>query len=227
MQYLTTYFRQTFNVANPAAVRPEPARCCVTTAPSSTSTAPRSRGPTCRPTTTSRRSRPRNVDGAAESTYFSFTPPPGVLVAGTNTVAVEVHQNTRELGPQLRPRARGGRERRQRRRRTPPDGTGCADPRRSRCRTRCNCRGTPSTDDTGVTQYIVQRNGTPIGSTSETSFIDVPVGDGYSYSYTVVARDAAGNTSARVQRGRGHPPGRHAPRRCRARSRHQASRRTG
>ena len=36
-----------------------------------------------------------NVDGAAESQWFPFTVPTNVFVAGTNTIAVEVHQQYR------------------------------------------------------------------------------------------------------------------------------------
>jgi hypothetical protein len=51
-----------------------------------------------------------------------------------------------------------------------------------------------SRDDVGVTGYRILRNGVPIGSTSELRFTDRP-GVG-SYTYTVVAHDATGNTSA-------------------------------
>jgi chitodextrinase len=54
---------------------------------------------------------------------------------------------------------------------------------------------TASTDNVGVTSYGVFRNGTSVGSTSSTSFTDATVAAGATYSYTVNARDAAGNVS--------------------------------
>jgi glucosylceramidase len=53
-----------------------------------------------------------------------------------------------------------------------------------------------STDDVGVTGYVVYRNGAQIGTTGSASFTDSGVRAASSYSYTVKARDAAGNLSA-------------------------------
>jgi hypothetical protein len=56
---------------------------------------------------------------------------------------------------------------------------------------------TASTDDVGVTGYDVFRNGTKIATTSpQTNYLDATAQPGTTYSYTVDARDAAGNTSA-------------------------------
>ncbi|MET8414447.1 cellulose binding domain-containing protein [Streptomyces sp. NPDC005098] len=55
---------------------------------------------------------------------------------------------------------------------------------------------TPSTDDTGVTAYDVYRDGVTAGTTATTSFTDTGLTASTAYSYTVKARDAAGNTSA-------------------------------
>ena len=53
-----------------------------------------------------------------------------------------------------------------------------------------------STDNIGVKDYIVYRNGdNVIGSSSAGSFIDEKTIPGSTYSYSVAARDAAGNTS--------------------------------
>ena len=57
-----------------------------------------------------------------------------------------------------------------------------------------------STDDFGVDHYTVLRNGTPIGTTTNTGYTDNTVTDGHSYTYTVVAVDAANNTSDAVER---------------------------
>ncbi len=51
-----------------------------------------------------------------------------------------------------------------------------------------------STDNTAVTGYTVTRNGTVRGTTTDTTFIDSGLAAG-TYSYTVAAFDAAGNTS--------------------------------
>jgi chitodextrinase len=54
-----------------------------------------------------------------------------------------------------------------------------------------------STDDTGVTGYNVYRNGsTFLGTVTGTTFTDTGLSANTLYSYTVVARDAAGNVSA-------------------------------
>src|SRR6267154_1308485 len=52
-----------------------------------------------------------------------------------------------------------------------------------------------STDNVGVTGYIVRRNGVQVATPATTSFADTGLSVG-TYSYTVAARDAAGNVSA-------------------------------
>jgi hypothetical protein len=52
-----------------------------------------------------------------------------------------------------------------------------------------------STDDTAVTGYRVTRNGAVLGTTTGTTFMDFGLAAG-TYTYTVAAFDAAGNTSA-------------------------------
>ncbi|MFL6075857.1 MAG: GH12 family glycosyl hydrolase domain-containing protein [Mycobacteriales bacterium] len=54
----------------------------------------------------------------------------------------------------------------------------------------------PSSDNVGVTGYAVSRNGTQVGTASGTSFTDTGLSASTQYSYTVRARDAAGNLSA-------------------------------
>jgi exo-1,4-beta-D-glucosaminidase len=53
-----------------------------------------------------------------------------------------------------------------------------------------------STDNEGVVGYDVFRDGAPVGSASGTTLVDDTVAGVTSYSYTVRARDAAGNQSA-------------------------------
>ncbi|MFC0623440.1 discoidin domain-containing protein [Kribbella deserti] len=54
----------------------------------------------------------------------------------------------------------------------------------------------PSTDNVGVTGYEVLRNGSPVATVAGTSYQDSGLAPDTSYSYTVRARDAAGNSSA-------------------------------
>lgn len=54
----------------------------------------------------------------------------------------------------------------------------------------------PATDDTGVSGYDVYRDGVKAGTTASTSFTDTGLAASSAHSYTVRARDAAGNVSA-------------------------------
>src|SRR6266853_2108611 len=60
--------------------------------------------------------------------------------------------------------------------------------------TGANLSWSSSTDNVGVTGYIVRRNGVQAATPATTSFADTGLSVG-TYSYTVAARDAAGNTS--------------------------------
>lgn len=53
----------------------------------------------------------------------------------------------------------------------------------------------PSTDNVGVTAYLVYRDGVQIGQTAGTAYTDIAALSGGTHAYTVAARDAAGNTS--------------------------------
>ncbi|MFE9780799.1 glycoside hydrolase family 6 protein [Streptomyces sp. NPDC005775] len=55
---------------------------------------------------------------------------------------------------------------------------------------------TASTDNTGVTGYDVFRGGVKVGSSATTSYTDSGLSASTAYSYTVKAKDAAGNVSA-------------------------------
>jgi hypothetical protein len=52
-----------------------------------------------------------------------------------------------------------------------------------------------STDNVGVTGYIVRRNGTPVATPVTTSYADTGLSAATTYRYTVAALDAAGNNS--------------------------------
>ena len=62
--------------------------------------------------------------------------------------------------------------------------------------TGANLSWTASTDNVGVTGYIVRRGGTQIATPTATSFADTGLSPGTTYTYTVAARDAAGNASS-------------------------------
>lgn len=53
-----------------------------------------------------------------------------------------------------------------------------------------------STDNYGVTQYVVYRNGAQAGVTASAGFTDSGLSPSSTYVYTVVAQDAAGNASS-------------------------------
>jgi len=52
-----------------------------------------------------------------------------------------------------------------------------------------------STDNVGVVNYEVLRNGVVVGRPSSTGSIDAALAPGAVYNYAVLARDAAGNAS--------------------------------
>ncbi len=53
-----------------------------------------------------------------------------------------------------------------------------------------------STDNVGVTGYIVRRDGAPVATPTTTSFADTGLSGSTTYTYAVAARDAAGNVSS-------------------------------
>ena len=57
---------------------------------------------------------------------------------------------------------------------------------------------TASADDVAVTGYKVYRGGTQVGTTTSATYTDTGLTAATSYSYTVAAYDAAGNTSAQT-----------------------------
>src|SRR5947199_223596 len=59
-----------------------------------------------------------------------------------------------------------------------------------------NLSWSASTDNVGVTGYIVRRNGVQVATPTTTSFADTGLSAATTYSYTIAARDAAGNASA-------------------------------
>ena len=61
--------------------------------------------------------------------------------------------------------------------------------------TGANLSWSASTDNVGVTGYIVRRNGVQIATPGSRSYADTGLSAATTYSYTVAARDAAGNVS--------------------------------
>src|SRR6266851_5037901 len=61
--------------------------------------------------------------------------------------------------------------------------------------TGANLSWNASTDDVGVTGYIVSRDGVEAGTTATTTYAETGLSPGVTYSYSVAARDAAGNRS--------------------------------
>ena len=61
--------------------------------------------------------------------------------------------------------------------------------------TAINLQWNASTDNVGVTGYIVRRDGGPVATPTGTSYADTGLSPATTYTYTVAARDAAGNTS--------------------------------
>jgi chitodextrinase/lysophospholipase L1-like esterase len=66
----------------------------------------------------------------------------------------------------------------------------------SRTTNSINLSWTPSTDNTGVTGYEIYRGGALVGSSTSATYVDGGLTASTAYSYTVRARDAAGNRSA-------------------------------
>jgi chitodextrinase len=61
--------------------------------------------------------------------------------------------------------------------------------------TAANLSWNASTDNVGVADYIVHRNGAQVATPTTVNYVDTGLSAGATYSYTVSARDAAGNTS--------------------------------
>jgi chitodextrinase len=63
--------------------------------------------------------------------------------------------------------------------------------------TRIDLSWKASTDNVGVTGYIIYRNGTQIGTTASTSYQSTGLKASTSYTYCVAAQDGADNKSAK------------------------------
>lgn len=76
----------------------------------------------------------------------------------------------------------------------PTAPTGLSSP--SKTATSVSLSWNASTDNVGVAEYVIYRNGIQVGTSASTSFTNSGLTASTAYSYTVRARDAAGNLSA-------------------------------
>ncbi|MFL6660203.1 MAG: carbohydrate binding domain-containing protein, partial [Massilia sp.] len=59
-----------------------------------------------------------------------------------------------------------------------------------------NLNWSAATDNYGVSRYLVRRDGTQVGTSATTSFVDSGLTPATAYSYAIAAQDSAGNVSA-------------------------------
>jgi chitodextrinase len=133
--------------------------------------------------------------GNAEDTFTRYSLPVSSLVAGTNTIAVEVHQNaaaSSDLSFDARLSAVHSVDT------TPPTvPTGLVA---SNVAARSAVLSwTPSTDDRGVDHYDVFRDGSAAGSSTAPPFTAANLAPATTYFFRVEAVDAAGNRSGRTE----------------------------
>ena len=137
-----------------------------------------------------------NEFGASETLFTEFSVPPSALRTGTNTIAVEVHQNYRsssDLSFDLRLDGVEG---------TPsPDTTAPTVPANVtspvQSETSFDLTWDASTDAVGVDHYEVFVDGTSAATTTDPAETITGLTPGTAYSVEVEALDAAGNRSGR------------------------------
>ena len=183
-KYITTYFRRTFTVRNLAElatltvklVRDDGAVVYVNGTEVVRSTLPMG-------TITSATRATAAIADAAESQWNSFAVNPSVLVAGTNTIAVEIHQNgatSRDISFNLALEATRAAAAPTN---PPPTGlavTGVTD-------TTVTVQWNAPVGSGITTGYRVYRGGVLVGSPTTTNFTDSPLASGQTYGYTVSA----------------------------------------
>ena len=180
-RYLTTYFRRTFTVSDPGSiaalavnlVRDDGAAVYLNGTEVARSDLPAG-------TITSATRAVTAVGGAEEAQWFTFPVDPALLVAGTNTLAVELHQNnatSSDISFNLSleaTRSQSG---------PPPTALALSSVTDTAASLQWNA---PSGSGT-TTGYRVYRDGTLVGSPTDTTFTDPGLASGQSYSYTVSA----------------------------------------
>jgi chitodextrinase len=190
--FLTTYFRNQFTVTNPNhfgdltldLIRDDGAVVYL-----NGTEVVRTNMPAGAITSTTRAS--LGIAGLDEFAVNTFAIPTGHLVAGTNVIAVEIHQQSpqsSDISMDLRLEA------------APADDTGPPTQPTTLTATtvtaaQVDLAWSPSTDDSGTVSYEIRRDGVPLGTTTATTYQDTTVVESTSYSYDVTAFDPAGNTS--------------------------------
>jgi chitodextrinase len=193
---VTYYFRQSFTVADPTAltdVRLDLLADDGAVAYVNGTEVGRLNMPAGPVTDTTRAS--SAMSGNAEDTFRSIAVPPGLLTAGTNTIAVEVHQEavgSSDLSFDARLSAVAGTPVVDATPPTPP--TGLSAP--SRTAGSVDLQWSPATDDVGVVGYEVLVDDVVVGTTATTTFTVGDLAPSTSYSVRVRALDAAENRSA-------------------------------
>jgi chitodextrinase len=178
------YFRTAFTVENPAAISTPTLRLLVddgAVAYLNGTELTRVNMPTGLVTNTTTAT--VNVGGTNEMIYTSYVIPPAVLRAGTNVLAVQVHNYSATWAPDISFAAVVEYQGLV----VPPAPTGLAATADGQ--TKVNLSWTPSA---GATGYTVSRDGSPVGATAQTSFVDIGLEAGTEYTYTVVATNANG-----------------------------------
>ena len=192
-RYVTTYFRKSINVANPAnlsnvvlgILRDDGAVVYLNGVEVARSNMPTG--------AVVYKTQPDiNVPAADENTYYPYVIPASLFSTGTNTIAVELHQKgwtNQDLSFDLRLTA----------------NQTSADPVPPSKPTGVTVTGVTgssvglawnaSTDNVGVTGYRVLRDGILVTTTSATSYLDTGLADAKTYSYEIVATDGGGNVS--------------------------------
>jgi chitodextrinase len=195
-RYITTYFRSSFVVGNPALVldmrggliRDDGAIVYV-----NGTEVFRTNMPGGSVNYTTRAS--AGVVGAAESMPVAFTVPVGLLNSGANTVAVEIHQRgpgSSDISFDLELVGKTVQD-------TDTEDPTSPDPVTLTATGTSTMRVSwaTSTDDSGTVVYDVLRTGAGVvATTSSTTFNDSGLTPDTEYEYVVVARDPSGNTTA-------------------------------
>jgi chitodextrinase len=131
------------------------------------------------------------VVGSDEDLFHGTTVPAAVFQAGTNEIAVEVHQSglgSSDLSFDL---ALWGNASVDVDPPTVPTGLSAT----GITATTIDLTWNESTDDMAVTKYVVRRDGGIVGNVSAPGFVDTNLSPSTTYDYTVEAEDAAGNSS--------------------------------
>ncbi len=130
------------------------------------------------------------VTAADGVSWYEFTVPGNLLVAGDNVIAAELHQDSKTD-------TRGAFDL-ELIRSTPAETNPPTRPvvsLDSRTASSLSISWTASTDDAGILGYVVRRDGVPIAYTTARTLTDAGLAGNTAYGYQVVAIDTSGNLS--------------------------------